>query len=157
MRWGFVACLLLGLAACGATRYQKLNDFTDQGYSETQASFGHYIVSYHGTNLEFCKKSAFYRCAELGSQLGFAFFKVTGEQVVSSFNPRTAVVVGEDSTNRSVGADVGTAGLQRKDNVAGYNYAVEYLKSDPGLEGVTSVQKVLRGMAKAAEDRGAPR
>jgi hypothetical protein len=141
-------------AACGCgSRYRKLGGFPPRGYVESELGYGRYLVSYRGRDLEFCKAAGFYRAAHLCEELGFAYFKVTSEQVYKTFVQRKRPVNMDDPTFRSVTEIQDTAGLERKDEMAGYNYSVEFLKNDP-LDGrAYDAADILRSRPVPGTDR----
>ena len=136
-----LAVLLIAVSGC-ATGYRKLA-WADSGYEEKQLDFNNWLVSYHGSDLEFCKKAARYRAAELCKQEGFAYFRIKSEQVRSTFAARTRNPTQDPRENPTYMVE-NTSGLERKYAVAGYTYKVEFSKSDPKAAESYEAAAVLR-------------
>ena len=116
--------------------------FVNSGYTQTSLGYGQFLVSYHGGDLEFCKKAGYYRCAELCVQQGFRYFKVTDEQVLSTFIATHHHNAADEASwqDSQVGDD---QGLRRAQDVAGYNYKVEFYKADPMQGRVVDAKEIL--------------
>ena len=142
-RLGLTLCLALGLSACGHG-YRKVG-WMNSGYSETQIDFAHWVVSYHGGNLEFCKRAALYRSAELCKEKGFGYFRLKDGQILGTFVPRRPAS-GPDMVSQGQGNYLtdNTSGLVRKADVAGYCYRAEFFKDDPKTGDALEAEAVLR-------------
>ena len=148
-----ILCLAFLIGACGGNHYQRLSPITGNGYSESEIAFGRYMISYHGTDIEFCKKAGLVRAAELCLAQGFLYFKISSEQAISDFNSRTSANGLADKSLRSPSASEGEAGLQRKTEGSGYNYTVEFSKTKPANAVVYNAKEVLNGnSAPGAEE-----
>jgi hypothetical protein len=142
LRTILIGSLLIFATSC-TREYHARNPVTKNGYSETELGDGKFLVQYHGMDLEFCKKAAYYRVAELCVEKGFQYFSIVNEQVWDGFTPKTSDVGVDDTSTRVVGPDTNSAGLQSKGAV-GYNYTSQFYMKDPGIANVVNAVDFLR-------------
>lgn len=148
-----VAVLLIALSGC-ATGYRKLG-WAESGYEEKQIDFNTWMVSYHGSDQEFCKKAARYRAAELCRAQGQTYVSIKSAQTLSSFIGRTRNPVQDPRDNPAYVVE-NTSGLERKYDQAGYSLRVGFVKARPesgdAYDAALELSQGVPGAEKTAND-----